>query len=184
MHAASHESVKRGADGHDGVGAACAGGQSKRGRMKRIPFDNLPWQTSASGVRFKVQRLGARQLRLLEFTRELDHQDWCETGHVGFVLEGTMAVAFAEGAAITFHAGDGLCIPPTGSLKSSPTILHVFTSWSREVHGHPSVLGFKMAAMAIGIEGRDRRRADRSLRHRRRPCAHSMARELRVADPR
>jgi hypothetical protein len=37
--------------------------------VKRVPFEDLPWQTSASGVRFKVQRLGARQLRLLEFTR-------------------------------------------------------------------------------------------------------------------
>jgi hypothetical protein len=66
--------------------------------MKRIPFAELPWQTSASGVRFKVQRLGVRQFRLLEFTHELDHPRWCETGHVGFVLEGTMEVAFAPKA--------------------------------------------------------------------------------------
>ena len=91
--------------------------------MKRIPFAELPWQTSASGVRFKVQRLGARQLRLLEFTRELDHPHWCETGHVGFVLEGTMEVAFAEGEALTFHAGDGVCIPAGWTDRHRPTAL-------------------------------------------------------------
>jgi arsenate reductase (thioredoxin) len=91
--------------------------------MKRVAFDDLPWQTSASGVRFKVQRLGVRQLRLLEFTRELDHPHWCETGHVGFVLEGTMEVGFAEGAAVTFHAGDGVCIPAGWTDRHRPTAL-------------------------------------------------------------
>ncbi len=91
--------------------------------MKRVPFENLPWQTSAAGVRFKVQRLGARQLRLLEFTRALDHPHWCEIGHVGFVLEGTMEVAFAEDAAVTFHAGDGVSIPAGWADGHWPTAL-------------------------------------------------------------
>ena len=91
--------------------------------MKRIPFETLSWQTSASGLRFKMQPLGARRLRLLEFTRELAHPHWCEIGHVGLVLEGTMEVAFAEGAAIAFHAGDGVCIPAGWADRHRPIAL-------------------------------------------------------------
>ncbi len=89
--------------------------------MKCIPFADLPWQTSASGVRFKAQCLDGRKLRLLEFTRELDHPHRCETGHIGFVLEGTMEVAFAESAAVTFQAGDGVCIPAGWADRHRPT---------------------------------------------------------------
>jgi hypothetical protein len=58
--------------------------------MMLIAFEAMPWETSAAGARFKVQKVGARQLRLLELTRELDHPHWCTTGHVGYVLEGEM----------------------------------------------------------------------------------------------
>jgi quercetin dioxygenase-like cupin family protein len=91
--------------------------------VKRIPFEDLPWQASPSGVRFKVQRLGGSQLRLLELTRDLDHPHWCETGHVGFVLKGTMEVTFAEGTSVTFRAGDGVCIPPGRTDRHRPVAL-------------------------------------------------------------
>jgi arsenate reductase len=79
--------------------------------MKRIAFDNLPWEMSASGVRSKTQAIGSQQLRLLEFTHELHHPHWCETGHIGYVLEGELEIEFEHGA-IVFRAGDGISIPP------------------------------------------------------------------------
>ena len=79
--------------------------------MKRIAFDDLPWETHASGLRFKVHKTGARQLRLLEFTPELHHPHWCESGHVGYVVEGELEIEFA-GESMTFRAGDGVSIPP------------------------------------------------------------------------
>lgn len=87
--------------------------------MKRIAFDTLPWQTSASGVRFKAQTVGSQQLRLLEFTRELDHPHWCETGHLGYVLEGELEIEF-EHEAIRFRAGDGISIPPGSTDRHRP----------------------------------------------------------------
>ena len=63
------------------------------------------------------------QLRLLELTRDLDHPHWCETGHVDFVLEGTMEVTFAEGTAVTFRAGDGVCIPRGRTDRHRPVAL-------------------------------------------------------------
>lgn len=90
--------------------------------MKCIAFDDMPWQTSPAGVRFKVQRVGANQLRLLEFTRDLDHPHWCTTGHVGYILDGEMEVEFATGA-VVFRAGDGLAIPPGDAEKHRPRAL-------------------------------------------------------------
>jgi len=78
--------------------------------MNRIEFESMPWEPSATGARSKTQVLGSRQLRLVEFTRELDHPHWCEVGHVGYVLEGELEIEFERGA-VTFRAGDGISIP-------------------------------------------------------------------------
>jgi mannose-6-phosphate isomerase-like protein (cupin superfamily) len=91
--------------------------------VKRIAFDDMPWEVSAAGVRFKVHHDGERQLRLLEFTRELEHPHWCETGHLGFVLEGAMQVEFADGSVEEFRAGDGVAIPGGEAEKHRPRAL-------------------------------------------------------------
>ncbi len=89
----------------------------------RVVFDAMPWQASTSGVRFKVQRLGVQQLRLLEFGRDLQHPHWCTTGHVGFVLEGEMEVEFDGGAVVVYRAGDGLAIPAGEEDRHRPRAL-------------------------------------------------------------
>jgi quercetin dioxygenase-like cupin family protein len=91
--------------------------------MKRIAFDDMAWETGPSGLRFKAQKVGARQFRLLELTPELDHSYWCETGHVGYVLEGEMEVEFAEGSPVVFRAGDGVLIPAGKAERHRPRVL-------------------------------------------------------------
>ncbi len=59
-------------------------------------------------MRAKTVRLGARQLRLVEYTPELAPH-WCELGHLGYVLEGRLEVEFPAGA-VVFEPGDGLTI--------------------------------------------------------------------------
>jgi quercetin dioxygenase-like cupin family protein len=76
----------------------------------RVPFDDLPWQTSPSGVLFKTHRSGGSQLRLLEFTPNLVHLQWCVTGHVGYVVEGELEIEFV-GCLERYRAGDGVTIP-------------------------------------------------------------------------
>jgi mannose-6-phosphate isomerase-like protein (cupin superfamily) len=87
--------------------------------MMRVAFDEMPWETSPSGVRFKVRTIGSQQLRLLEFTRDLDHPHWCTTGHVGYVLDGEMEVDFGSGT-VVFRTGDGVAIPPGEADKHRP----------------------------------------------------------------
>ena len=85
----------------------------------RIAFDEIPWTESGLGARSKVRRLGDRQLRLVEFGRDLVHPDWCITGHLGYVLEGEMEVEI-DGGSLIFHAGDGIHFPPGEADRHRP----------------------------------------------------------------
>ena len=90
--------------------------------MFRIAFDDMPWETSPAGVRFKLRKLGSTQLRLLEFSRDLDHPHWCTTGHVGYVVGGAMEVEFPTGT-VVFREGDGVAIPAGEADRHRPRAL-------------------------------------------------------------
>ena len=74
-----------------------------------IDFESLQWESPLHGARFKVYRHGGKQLRLLEFSAEFVEPDWCEKGHVGFVLEGTLEVDF-NGRVVVYPQGSGIFI--------------------------------------------------------------------------
>lgn len=76
----------------------------------KVVFDTMDWETPADGVRQKVFKQGDKSLRLLQFTRDLNHPEWCTVGHTGYVLDGTMEVVF-EDQNITYKKGDGIIIP-------------------------------------------------------------------------
>ncbi len=81
------------------------------GRCHRVDLESMPWQAPAPGVRFKAYEHDGQRLRLAEFTKEFVEADWCVKGHVGYVLEGVIAVDFHQREEV-FVAGDGLFIPP------------------------------------------------------------------------
>lgn len=76
----------------------------------KILFDQIEWQSSQPGARFKVARDGAKQMRLVEFTPEFIESEWCEKGHVGFVLSGELEIDFS-GRVVRFPEGSALLIP-------------------------------------------------------------------------
>ena len=57
-----------------------------------------------------------------EFTNELIEEDWCENGHIGYVLEGTLEVSFPRGKA-RFSAGDGVVILGGDLEKHKATVI-------------------------------------------------------------
>ena len=75
----------------------------------RILFDSLEWQDGIRGARFKSFRNGSKQLRLLEFTSEFVEPDWCEKGHVGFVIQGELEIDF-RGHLVKYPEGSGVFI--------------------------------------------------------------------------
>jgi len=75
----------------------------------KIDFDSLDWQSPLPGLRFKMYREGAKQIRLMEFRSDFVEPQWCERGHVGIVLEGTLEIDF-HGRVIVFPPGAGIFI--------------------------------------------------------------------------
>lgn len=61
------------------------------------------------GVRCKVVKQERRQVRLVEYSKEMEPH-WCERGHFGFILEGQFEITFV-GSTKIFQAGDGVFIP-------------------------------------------------------------------------
>ncbi len=76
-----------------------------------VDFELLPWQSTLPGARFKSFQAGTKQIRLLELSSEFVEPDWCENGHVGLVLEGTLEVNFNDHA-IIYPQWSGIFISP------------------------------------------------------------------------
>jgi quercetin dioxygenase-like cupin family protein len=93
-----------------------------REEQYKIPFDVMPWEVPADGVRFKAYDQDGRKLRLVEFTEEFIEPDWCTKGHIGYILEGQMELDF-DGDLIVFGPGDGVFIPAGPEHKHKGRVL-------------------------------------------------------------
>lgn len=76
----------------------------------KIKFESLPWEIAISGARFKAYKEGNKKIRLVEFTEKFIEPDWCEKGHIGYVLSGKMEIDF-NGQIVSYEEGDGIFIP-------------------------------------------------------------------------
>ena len=74
-----------------------------------ILFENIEWESPQEGVEQKVYATNNRKLRLLRFSDSFVENEWCNKGHVGFVLKGEMKVDF-NGNMKSYREGDGLWI--------------------------------------------------------------------------
>ena len=82
----------------------------------KVSFDEIEWRQIRPDVRQKVYSDGSRQIRLVEFETSDGAEHWCETGHIGYVLKGSLSISF-NGHVISFKAGDGLFIPSGEASK-------------------------------------------------------------------
>ncbi len=76
----------------------------------RIDFDRIVWDNRSAGMRVKRILRHGKQLRLVEIGPDSGEADWCETGHIGYVLEGELETNI-NGTIERLSAGDGLIIP-------------------------------------------------------------------------
>jgi mannose-6-phosphate isomerase-like protein (cupin superfamily) len=87
----------------------------------RIAFAELEWTSPFPGVRHKVQNVGARVLRFVEYSSAMKPH-WCDRGHLGDILEGRFEIEFAEGTWV-FDAGDGVAIPSGARSRHRARVL-------------------------------------------------------------
>ena len=74
-----------------------------------VDFDSIEWQSPMPGLRFKAHRHDGKQLRMVEYTGEMEPH-WCEKGHIGLVLEGRFEIRY-ENEVVNYGPGDGVFIP-------------------------------------------------------------------------
>lgn len=76
----------------------------------QIRFEELEWESKATGQRFKKHAQHGQQIRLVELTPEFEEPNWCSKGHAGFILEGVLELEF-ENETLIYREGDGFIIP-------------------------------------------------------------------------
>lgn len=86
---------------------------------KRLDFSNLGWEYSPLGSRFKAFESQGKKIRLVEISKADQHPDWCQTGHIGFVVSGELEIEFAD-EVLKFVAGDGIFIASGEVSKHRP----------------------------------------------------------------
>ncbi len=82
----------------------------------RIDFGSVEWQETAPGARHKMVERAGKRIRLAEFTPGFVEEEWCLKGHVGYLVDGALEIAF-EDRAIQLAPGDGLIIRGGGPEK-------------------------------------------------------------------
>lgn len=86
-----------------------------------IKFKNLEWKSLLKGVRHKVFTQRDKQIRLVEYTKEMPLH-WCENGHYGMILDGKFEIEF-ENETIVYNKGDGVFIPSGNKHKHRARVL-------------------------------------------------------------
>ncbi len=76
----------------------------------RLPFTSLGWSPGAHPLERK-KIVGGRPIALLEFAPGFEDPNWCERGHVIYVLEGVLDLALDDRTE-HLQAGDGCVLEP------------------------------------------------------------------------
>ena len=87
----------------------------------KVDYDAISWESPMEGLRFKAHRQEGRQLRLVEYTRDMEPH-WCEKGHLGYMLDGRFEIRFEHETAV-FNPGDGIFIPSGPEHKHMGRVL-------------------------------------------------------------
>jgi len=76
----------------------------------RVDFDRIGWDNKSAGMHVKRMLRHGKQIRMVEIGPESGEPDWCEVGHVGYIVEGELETNI-DGQIERLSAGDGLIIP-------------------------------------------------------------------------
>ena len=88
----------------------------------RIIFDQIEWDYKSAGMRVKRVVRDGKQLRLVEIEPDSGEANWCEEGHVGYILEGELETNI-NGSVEQLSAGDGLIIPGGGKYRHKSKVV-------------------------------------------------------------
>ena len=89
--------------------------------LYRVEWKELTWEEPIEGLRMKAVREGGKQLRLVEYTPDMEPH-WCEKGHFGCILSGRFEIKFDDATEV-YEPGDGVFIPSGAAHRHMGTAL-------------------------------------------------------------
>ena len=81
-------------------------------------FDQVEWQQVGEFARQKLIQLEDKRIRMLELSAGFREAEWCDRGHIGYVISGELQMEFPESNA-SYSEGDGLFLLPGQKHKAS-----------------------------------------------------------------
>ena len=67
---------------------------------------------------WRTREFGPIRVRMVEYSAGYRADHWCEKGHIGYVLEGTLELAFKD-RRVTYEKGSGIWIEAGAAHKAS-----------------------------------------------------------------
>ncbi len=86
-----------------------------------VEFNNKEWVNACEGMRYKIFEKDNKVLRLMELTESYRELEWCRSGHIGIIMEGTFRVAF-EDHIEDYKVGDIVFIPGGEAHKHKASV--------------------------------------------------------------
>src|SRR4051794_33801810 len=79
-----------------------------------VELDAVEWDEQLSGIRLKTLPAGDGTTwnRVTYAPGAVRDDVWCEKGHRGFVLEGSMSYEYQDGETFSITAGNGFIVSP------------------------------------------------------------------------
>lgn len=78
----------------------------------------MDWESSPLSSRFKAFENEGKKARLVEIIKGAE-ADWCQTGHIGYVIEGELEIEFKD-ETLDYKKGDGIFIAAGETEEHKP----------------------------------------------------------------
>ncbi len=83
------------------------------GQERSVPFGSLAWTADAPGIRAREAEVEGTRWALVEYAQGASREDWCEEGHMGYVVAGAIEYEFDDGhVPLRASEGEAFLLPP------------------------------------------------------------------------
>ena len=65
---------------------------------RTVPFGEMGWTEDAPGIRAREETVDGARWATVEYAEGIGREEWCEEGHRGFVLSGSIEYEFDDGS--------------------------------------------------------------------------------------
>ena len=100
---------------------------------RTLPLEDTPWSEDAPGIQAREAEVDGARWAIVEYEAGASREEWCEDGHRGYVISGSIGYDFDDGRQpLTASEGEAFFLPKAHhghgahrgrNLSSEPTRL-------------------------------------------------------------